>query len=94
MIDISKNERTCKIYNKAENKYLHFESEYDLNECCINFADENDVDLSNYETQESRTKNEANDQEWFKFSKEHLLICEDHHCITLKAFRIENGVKI
>ena len=82
---------TCKTYNKLEHEYLSFQYEYNLTADQIDIMEENDVDLTKYQTKENKIKEDIHEKETFKAKEDHILTCEENYCKTVRSFR--EGIK-
>ena len=85
--------RTCKVFNKREREYLNFEMDYTKSEEIISELEDNDVDVSKYQTDESKVKEEQAEKDWVIFQDEHLRTCNDNHCVILHKYQEQNKRK-
>ncbi len=85
--ELMKTPHTCKVFNKREREYLNFDYEYTKSDEIIAELEDNDVDLTQYQTEENKIKEIKHEEDWGKFRDEHLSSCQDPYCVISNKYQ-------
>jgi len=80
----------CKEFRKLETFYINgVEAEYTKSEEAIELLEENDVDVSQYETEESKKAGDLHEETARKARDDHVASCQLEGCTEMREARIE-----
>lgn len=80
----------CKEYRTLERHYLDgFEYKYTKSEDIISELEDNDVDVSKYQTEENKIAEELHETTSIKAREDHLAVCDNPRCKEMREAKIE-----